>query len=436
MKKNLIALFAATTMILSSAAAFAEATPAPADGSEVNEPVLISTEVPAEENTVADGEENAPVVMPSYIVNTVTVTNVDGNTIETKTEGLEAENEMDNVINFNTDDETVVLSRSGNKKALKDIKKDSKVTVYTFAYEPAPLILPPLYKANVIIVEDKSENLVDVDTYLAGEEDMVVNAAFTLALNIDKNTKVVDKNNKTLKNEELANKDLIVFYDTMTKSIPAQTTPSKVVVLGENEVALKNIEAAKSAEATPAPEATADPAATEVPMATLTPAETAEPVDFTKMTSVKVEDKVIDNVYVKDNTLMLPIRAIAEAMGMSVSWDGELKAVMLNDGMYSLKIGENSYVAGKMTPVELECAPEITNDLTYVPFDYFTEIMQKSLNVDLDNNTMEITDAPAATEVPAVTEAPEATADPAATEAPEATADPAATEAPTEKPAK
>lgn len=59
-------------------------------------------------------------------------------------------------------------------------------------------------------------------------------------------TKIVDKDEKEYKGDINKN-DLIVFYDVSTKSIPAQTTPTKVVVLGENEIALKQIEAAKNA---------------------------------------------------------------------------------------------------------------------------------------------------------------------------------------------
>ena len=44
-------------------------------------------------------------------------------------------------------------------------------------------------------------------------------------------TKIVDKNEKEYKGD-LDKNDLIVFYGVSTKSIPAQTTPTKVVVLG------------------------------------------------------------------------------------------------------------------------------------------------------------------------------------------------------------
>ena len=126
--------------------------------------------------------------------------------------------------------------------------------------------------------------------------------------------------------------DLIVFYDVSTKSIPAQTTPTKVVVLGENEIALKQIEAAKNA--TPAP--TASPKVTEAPQ-----------VSYAGLVNVVIGDKNVSDVYAKDNTTMVPLREVAEAAGFTVTWDAENRAVILNDGVYSLKIGENSYVKVK-----------------------------------------------------------------------------------------
>ena len=157
--------------------------------------------------------------------------------------------------------------------------------------------------------------------------------------------------------------DLIVFYDVSTKSIPAQTTPTKVVVLGENEIALKQIEAAKNA--TPAP--TAAPEVTETPQ-----------VSYAGLVNVVIGDKNVSDVYAKDNTTMVPLREVAEAAGFTVTWDAENRAVILNDGVYSLKIGENSYIKGKMMPLTLSAAPEIVNDLTYVPAEFFAEVTESA----------------------------------------------------------
>ena len=40
--------------------------------------------------------------------------------------------------------------------------------------------------------------------------------------------------------------------------------------------------------------------------------------------------------------------------------------------------GENSYVKGKMMPLTLSAAPEIVNDLTYVPAEFFAEVTESA----------------------------------------------------------
>ena len=249
----------------------------------------------------------------------------------------------------------------GNKKALSDLTDGSKITVFTGSYEPTPLILPVQYTANIIIINGDKEGNVNADTYLADEEGYT-NAANTLKIAAADDTKIVDKDEKEYKGD-LDKNDLIVFYGVSTKSIPAQTTPTKVVVLGENEIALKQIEAAKNA--TPAP--TAAPEVTETPQ-----------VSYAGLVNVVIGDKNVSDVYAKDNTTMVPLREVAEAAGFTVTWDAENRAVILNDGVYSLKIGENSYVKGKMMPLTLSAAPEIVNDLTYVPAEFFAEVTESA----------------------------------------------------------
>lgn len=388
MKKKLITLMTITAIIASSGAVFADAVPTP-------------TAAPTDDLyvmpvTVDETEIQAPVVIPSYISNTVTVTEISEGKIATKTNDVkETESELENVINYITNENTLVYTSKGEKKALADVKKDSVITVFTGSYTPAPLIMPPQYEANVIIINDEEEvGSVNVDTYLKDGEKLI-NAANSLELNIGETTEIVDTEENKVEADELANKDLIVFYTITTRSIPAQTPPEKVVVIGENEVALKNINAAnepeetQAPETTAAPEVTADPEATAAPEVTAEPEATQAPVDYSKVINVKVKEESLDYVYIKeDGTLMLPLRKITETLGMTVDWDGETRTVILNGGIFSIKIGENSYAKGKMMPVELNSAPEIVNDLTYVPVEYFTEILE--IEAVLDNDTLSL----------------------------------------------
>lgn len=378
MKKNLIALITLTAMLASGTAAFAaEASPAP----EAAPAESIEIEASAD----FDVNYTAANFNPSYISNTVTVKEITEERISTTTNTEDAEN-LENEINFTITDDTVVLdSVKGEKKDIKDIKKGDSITVFTGTFEPAPLILPPLYMANVVVINNASIDslrFIDVDTYVE-RDGALVNLANTLELNIDDTVEIVDLDGKTVKADELANKDLAVFYMASTRSIPAQTTPLAVVVLGENERALAHFEAMQNT-----PEATVSPETTEAPEITDTPEDIE--IDFSKITAVKVADETITNIYTDaEGNLMLPLRKIAEKLGFTVEWNGEMRAVILNGGIYSLQIGENSYNKGKMMPEQLSVAPEITNDLTYVPVDYFIEILETEINVNIDENSIE-----------------------------------------------
>lgn len=376
MKKNLIAIIALTAALAASTSAFADTVQISEE--ELNKPV--STYAPDAMPTpeiqgdimVLNGEETdvaAPVETASYISVDVTVVKTDSDVdgiIKTTTD-VNNKDDQNNTVNLKITDDTLVYDNLGNKKALSDLTDGSKITVFTGSYEPTPLILPVQYTANVIIINGDKEGNVNADTYLADEEGYT-NAANTLNIAAADDTKIVDKDEKEYKGD-LDKNDLIVFYGASTKSIPAQTTPTKIVVLGENEIALKQIEAAKNATPAPtaAPETTVAPEVTEAPQ-----------VSYAGLVNVVIGDKNVSDVYAKDNTTMVPLREVAEAAGFTVTWDAENRAVILNDGVYSLKIGENSYVKGKMMPLTLSAAPEIVNDLTYVPAEFFAEVTESA----------------------------------------------------------
>lgn len=376
MKKNLIAIIALTAALAASTSAFADTVQISEE--ELNKPA--STYAPDAMPTpeiqgdimVLNGEETdvaAPVETASYISVDVTVVKTDSDVdgiIKTTTD-VNNKDDQNNTVNLKITDDTLVYDNLGNKKALSDLTDGSKITVFTGSYEPTPLILPVQYTANVIIINGDKEGNVNADTYLADEEGYT-NAANTLNIAAADDTKIVDKDEKEYKGD-LDKNDLIVFYGASTKSIPAQTTPTKVVVLGKNEIALKQIEAAKNATPAPtaAPETTVAPEVTEAPQ-----------VSYAGLVNVVIGDKNVSDVYAKDNTTMVPLREVAEAAGFTVTWDAENRAVILNDGVYSLKIGENSYVKGKMMPLTLSAAPEIVNDLTYVPAEFFAEVTESA----------------------------------------------------------
>lgn len=71
---------------------------------------------------------------------------------------------------------------------------------------------------------------------------------------------------------------------------------------------------------------------------------------------------------IEGDITMLPARFVAEALGASVEWDGERRAVTICGGgiVTEMTVGEKTvYING--VPTEAETAPFIENDRTYIP---------------------------------------------------------------------
>ncbi|SHI55799.1 hypothetical protein SAMN05444401_0994 [Clostridium amylolyticum] len=100
-----------------------------------------------------------------------------------------------------------------------------RVTGFYDGNAPVPLIFPPQFRAIVMARDTRYEN-VKVDFF----NDELISSDNSLRLNIGPNTKIVLENNQ-LFNQSPANRNLIVVYGATTKSIPAQTTPSKIIVM-------------------------------------------------------------------------------------------------------------------------------------------------------------------------------------------------------------
>lgn len=98
-------------------------------------------------------------------------------------------------------------------------------TFWYLADAPVPLIYPPQYNA-VVAAQMKNGRMVDVGYYNTS----MVNDTQTLQLNMDGSVAVRTTNNQYYQGSP-ANHSLVVTYSNSTRSIPAQTTPSKVVVL-------------------------------------------------------------------------------------------------------------------------------------------------------------------------------------------------------------
>lgn len=99
-----------------------------------------------------------------------------------------------------------------------------------------------------------------------------------------------------------------------------------------------------------------------------------------------IDMDTLDAYYRKD-TLMLPLRKIAEGeLGYKLKWDGKEKSVELQKAAQWTKItiDENSYFFARMAPFGLSKAPELKNGLTYVPVEFFSEVLKYDISLEGD----------------------------------------------------
>lgn len=105
------------------------------------------------------------------------------------------------------------------------VKKGDNVTGFYDGNAPVPLIFPPQLRAVVMAKDTEGQN-VKVDYF----DKNLISSDNQLKLNIDASTQRLLENGQSF-NGVLENRNLIVLYGPSTRSIPAQTTPYKVVVM-------------------------------------------------------------------------------------------------------------------------------------------------------------------------------------------------------------
>lgn len=242
---------------------------------------------------------------------------------------ISLENEEGMPANIIVTDSTYIVDNA-------EITVGAIVTGYYKGNAPMIMIYPPQYNTEVVVVHNEEQN-VKVDIF----DKELISSDNSLKLNIDDNSEIVLQDGKIFEGE-LADKKLVVSYDISTRSIPAQTVPAKIVVLfEETEEEISNV-----------------------------------------IGDVSTMDIVVNNKKIKapsaytneQGTVMVPLRAIAEALGFDVTWDGELKTIRVGKGI-SLTIEKDQYIYMKTPIIELGTAPELVEGTTFVPLKFFKEVV-------------------------------------------------------------
>ncbi|WP_153733417.1 stalk domain-containing protein [Sporosarcina obsidiansis] len=223
--------------------------------------------------------------------------------------------------------DTLIFDNTGKQV---ELKKGDKVVGYTDADKPMIMIYPPQYSPDVVIVETEKMGSVAVGNF----DEELLNKDLKLQLHVDEKTDLSSVSGKNVKVEDLADKDLLVFYTVTTRSIPAQTTPEKVVVLDGNIG------------------------------------------DTDSGTNSVIEDMIAADHHMVNGVKMVPLRALAEELGYTVKTTGKGAIVSKEAKSFTITRGEKKYGYNKSIR-QFEVAPDLLEpNKTYVSVELIAELME------------------------------------------------------------
>ncbi|KOP80285.1 copper amine oxidase [Lysinibacillus sp. FJAT-14745] len=294
-------------------------------GGAIVAPTASANEGKAVVTNAKDNNEQNPQVQPIFIKIAGTIESVEKR--EDSTYYTVKEDKNTNVFVVNND--TLVFDNTGKEVKLQ---KGDKVTAYTYANKPMLTIYPPQYNPEVIIVETKEMGIVEVDFF----NKELVNTDNTLKLNVGKETELLSLSGKKVKAEDLAEQHLLVFYTIATMSIPAQTPPSKVVVLDTIAQEPGEVDPSKAA----------------------------------------VQEIINKDFYEVEGTKMVPLRLIAEELGYKVESTGKGAIISKGALSYTITRGQKEYGYNKALRY-FKVAPALLEPKkTYVPVEFVEELMK------------------------------------------------------------
>ena len=139
-------------------------------------------------------------------------------------------------LRFAVDANSLILDRKdGSYKTVADLTEGMEVAVVYSANSPMGMSLPPYLGSVTAVVANA-----DADNMMVGHfGDDLTDKTNKLQLNISDETRILNMEGAKIKlsAEDVKNQDALVFYDITTRSIPAQTTPSLVLLLTQAEEA-------------------------------------------------------------------------------------------------------------------------------------------------------------------------------------------------------
>ena len=259
----------------------------------------------------------------------------------------------DQEVTLNISEQTFIIdSQTGLPTSLKDLKEGSKLYVYYSA--AMTYSLPPQSHA-VAVVTNIQENktfpkFMTVKEIVSQKEGeiRVLNDFGDLIVTIKADSPLSPFKTKqavSLKDIKEGTQ-LLLWYDFVAESYPAQATSDKTVIMGQKEI-------------------------------------------------VKVPEQVLingkalnidkDKLFMKNGKVMVPLREVSKNLGFKLEWDAKNKAAKIDNGTVNtvITVGQDAYYKASTKAIGLTqsqplgAAPEVIDGTLYIPAELFNLLLEK-----------------------------------------------------------
>ena len=236
-------------------------------------------------------------------------------------------------------EDTLILDAvSGAKKTFSDLKENE--TLYAYISPVMTLSLPPQTTAELILCNIPADfgvpNYMQVESVTALDKGYDVLTSDALVLHLNGDTKLLaNPNGTTTSLAEWKPGDMVLaWYDMVAESYPAQAWPTKVMVFpGDYNGSLS---------AAPG--------------------------------SLSINGKAIaldstERPFVQNGRLMLPVRKVAETLGLDVQWNGKTREVSVSAGgtpLYVIQIDSSTALVEGDMVISLTAPAVLKNGVTFL----------------------------------------------------------------------
>ncbi|WP_458415026.1 stalk domain-containing protein [Schinkia sp. CFF1] len=289
----------------------------------VSGPLLIQSPASAQSMTkivtpiAAAEESNQQVDVSNFmkVSGVISKINMDGELPKLIVENTEKTTET----HFPIPDQVMIFNSATTEQLTKDsLTEGLQIDVYYDKSKPMLMIYPPIITPEIVIVNDETKmGFVKVALF----DENLVSLDHQLKLNVADDTILLNDKGEKINVDDLKGKELIVFYSVTTKSIPAQTTPSKIIAL-----------------------------------------------DIAKKHLLEEVNHLIQNDYfMKNETKMIPLRQVAGHLGYEVKWKNGNTAILVQkqNRSFTISIGKEEYGYNKSLRY-FKAAPVMKDGKTYV----------------------------------------------------------------------